>query len=747
MLNKEQKLASEINHSRVLVLAGPGTGKTTTLISRYKHLINTGAKPEEIICCTFSRKASDEIKSRIVKETDIEVKSLPIGTFHSLARRTITKLAHTIGITDPKEVLTDKNCADIINKIKSENKELLKDLKFNDQLPSNIMSYINGIREKLIDPEDAAIEASETGDKKNILYAEIYKKYEEYLTENQLVDFPRMIQYAYKAFANDASKDKSYISQFKHVLIDEYQDINFSQKSMVDQILKGGACLWVVGDDDQAIYGWRGSSVKFILDFERDYPDAKLVVLNTNYRSENKIVIAANNLAKNFLERHEKNIISFGNDEGEVSIFKNDDEKLEGDKILSIIENKTKTISFKDIAILARTNTLPSTVVNTLSTANIPMVLKDNIGLFNEPSTKDLLAAAAIAGKIKPMRGWNKRINPKLFGFAKKLSEEDNWVRNLKSLASYIVKNLPSNLKDDELENKAEEIENCRKYLSDFKSANSAFKTLEPIFNPPKDQNGVHIGTIHGAKGLEWDTVIVMGCEDDKLPHSNNSEFWEIEEERRIAYVAITRPRTNLYMTWAAKRDGFEKFQSPYLNEMLGKKTEVKKAVSENVISDNTSKYLTFQEEVREFKEQQHQPMSQEERQRIAELIANNRREINTAIADGLGKGGEWKIRDTGNGFLYEVGYTAIKDGPGTKRRHQILADVFHGKINMPATLKEAVAKTWGDPMSKDRLRKMRNTINTALGAQKGKRNASLQAIEKWEEDLNFIDNELKKEL
>ena len=146
------------------------------------------------------------------------------------------------------------------------------------------------------------------------------------------------------------------------------------------------------------------------------------------------------------------------------------------------------------------------------------MVLKNNIGLFNEPSTKDLLAAAAIAGKIKPMRGWNKRINPKLFGFAKKLSEEDNWVRNLKSLASYIVKNLPSNLKDDELENRAEEIENCRKYLSDFKSANAAFKTLEPIFNPPKDQNGVHIGTIHGAKGLEWDTVIVMGCEDDKLP-------------------------------------------------------------------------------------------------------------------------------------------------------------------------------------------------------------------------------------
>ena len=137
-----------------------------------------------------------------------------------------------------------------------------------------------------------------------------------------------MIHYAYKAFALDASTNKSYISQFKHILIDEYQDINFAQKSLIDELLKGGASLWVVGDDDQAIYGWRGSNVKFILNFEEYYPEAKKVVLNTNYRSENKIVIAANNLAKRFVERHEKNIISFGNDEGEVSVYKNQEKKL-----------------------------------------------------------------------------------------------------------------------------------------------------------------------------------------------------------------------------------------------------------------------------------------------------------------------------------------------------------------------------------------------------------------------------------
>ena len=162
------------------------------------------------------------------------------------------------------------------------------------------------------------------------------------------------------------SKDKSYISQFKHILIDEYQDINFAQKSMVDQLLKGGSSLWVVGDDDQAIYGWRGSNVKFILEFEDNYIDAKKVVLNTNYRSENKIVIAANNLAKRFVERHPKNIISFGNDEGEVSVFKNKDEETEASKIIDLINNRNKSTQYKDIAILARTNTLPKSVVKEL---------------------------------------------------------------------------------------------------------------------------------------------------------------------------------------------------------------------------------------------------------------------------------------------------------------------------------------------------------------------------------------------
>ena len=290
MLNKEQLEASEIQDERVLVLAGPGTGKTTTLVSRYKYLINQRIKPEEIICCTFSKKATDEIQSRIEKELKLDIKNLPIGTFHALANRALKKLANTININVPKDVLSEKERRDIINNLKNNNPKILDELKYSDQIPINVLKYIDQVREQLLDPEDAAIEASEKGDS-IFAYADIYKLYEEYLSQNGLVDYTRMIQYAYKAFAADAAKDKSYISQFKHILIDEYQDINFAQKSMVDQLLKGGSSLWVVGDDDQAIYGWRGSNVKFILEFEDNYIDAKKVILNTTIDLKTRLLL------------------------------------------------------------------------------------------------------------------------------------------------------------------------------------------------------------------------------------------------------------------------------------------------------------------------------------------------------------------------------------------------------------------------------------------------------------------------
>ena len=201
-----------------------------------------------------------------------------------------------------------------------------------------------------------------------------------------------------------------------------------------------------------------------------------------------------------------------------------------------------------------------------------------------------------------------------------------------------------------------------------------------------------------------------MGFEDDKLPHSLTEGEQALEEERRVAYVGITRPKTNLYITWSKERNGKEKCPSPYISEMK---------------SDKVSNMITIEKE-----------------RRLSHII-----QISENIADGSGHSLGWHIQDTGNGLLLEVGYTAKKNGPNSSLRQQILADVFYGRIEMPEVIKESIAKTWSEPGTAERLRKMRNTINTALGSQKGKSNSSLQAITKWEEDLHFIDNILKKEI
>ena len=711
MLNQDQKKAASVSHNRVLVLAGPGTGKTTTLISRYEHLISEGVKPEEIICCTFSRKAADEIKDRIKEKNNSELKNNPIGTFHSLANKSLRELADTISIKVPKDYLTfDKERRSIVEKLKKDNPDIIKKLKYSEQISSKILAYIDEVRERLVDPEDAHIEATELDSNLLISYSQIYKLYENYLSENELIDYPRMIHYAYKVFSHDANNNQNYISRFKHILIDEYQDINFSQKAMIDEILKGGADLWAVGDDDQAIYGWRGSNVKFILDFEINYPGTQKIILKTNYRSENEIVETSNNLAKHFLQRHEKNIISFGDGKGVVKFFENKNENDESQRISKLVKSQKNNHNYKDIAILARTNNLSQDLIEQLLDEDIPFILKNGIDFFNDPSAYDLLTASAISGSIKLESKWNKKIQPKLYGFAKKLIEEDVWKKKVRSLTTFIINNLPSSLSDEDLEEKVYAIEHCFKYLTKNTSAKDAFDKLRKIFSTDTKKDAVHIGTIHGAKGLEWETVIIMGFENDKLPHSLTEGEQAFEEERRVAYVGITRPKTNLFITWSKERNKKEKGPSPYIAEMK---------------SDNISNMIRIEKERRQ-----------------SHII-----QISENIADGSGQGLGWHIQDTGNGLLLEVGYTAKKNGPNSFQRQQILADVFHGRIEMPEVIKESIAKTWSEPDTAERLRKMRNTINTALGSQKGKSNGSSQAISKWEEDIHFIDNILKKEL
>ena len=725
-INVQQQQAAKVSSKHALILAGPGTGKTTTLVARYEHLIKQGVPAQCILCCTFARKASDELKQRIQKQVGVNTRALPIGTFHALANRAIKSLTHLLNIDIPEDVQTGIKRFIIIEEISKKHPQILEKLKFEEKKPSVILDSIDDFRERLLTPDEASIEASEMGDPVQIAHAELYELYDQHLTYNALIDYPRMIQFAVKAFAADAEADKSYISQFTHILVDEFQDINFAQKSMLDQLLRSGASLWVVGDDDQAIYGWRGSSVKYILNFDQYFSDPEVVNLTQNYRAAPELVAASNSLANHFVERRDKQLKSISNASGEIHIYKNKDETHEGVKIADILKQQNKKgVAYSEMAVLARTNALPSDLVTTLLLQGVPVALRNGVEAFQNPHAKQLVTAISIASSQKLSRPWNRKLGPKLFGFAKKLETEDGWNRKVKALATSIINNLPKSMSDDELSQTASDIERCREFFCTFDEAAPAFLRLNA--SAEQSEDSVHVGTIHGAKGLEWQSVIVMGCEDDMLPHSYAEDFWQIEEERRLFYVAITRAKTFLGLSFAEERDNAPRRPSPYLSELQSDARVTSGKMSDEDFSDLLKTIRRYGEEFKDIK-----PKSAD---------------ISTNIADGWGEASGWQIRDTGNGFLLEVGYTARQGGPNTNQRHAILADVFHGRIHMPETIRETVAEKWGNPNSTERLRKIRNTINVALGTQKARGQPSAQAIEKWEADLAYIDGELKAHL
>ena len=347
---------------------------------------------------------------------------------------------------------------------------------------------------------------------------------------------------------------------------------------------------------------------------------------------------ASNSLAKHFIERREKELVSASNADGEIHIYKNKDETHEGVKIADILKLQNKKgVPYSEMAVLARTNALPSDLVTTLLLQGMPVALRNGVEAFQNPHAKQLVTAIGIASSQKLSRGWNRKLGPKLFGFAKKLETEDGWDRKVKALATSIINNLPKSMSDDELLQTASDIERCREFFCKFDEAAPAFLRLNASADQTEDS--VHVGTIHGSKGLEWQSVIVMGCEDDMLPHSYAEDFWQIEEERRLFYVAITRAKTFLGLSFAEERDNAPRRPSPYLSELQSDAKVTSGKMSDEDFSDLLKTIRRYGEEFKDIK-----PKSAD---------------ISTNIADGWGEASGWQIRDTGNGFLLEVGYTA----------------------------------------------------------------------------------------
>ena len=750
-MNEEQRKAAIHAGGPLLLLAGPGTGKTKTLVGRYKHLLETGVKPSEILCCSFSRKSADELMERINGLTNLQNSKASVGTFHSLALRILRSLGSEVGLPNDFEIWSnDYERRAVIKEIKEREKflKLYEKLPSEDTTEAEILSFIDRAREELLDPEDASIRAAERNHKVELANSEIFATYEQYIVDNNKLDFPRMVQLAVKALQKNSSNNGSYSKRFTHLLIDEFQDINKSQKSLIDLFVSGGAKLWVVGDDYQAIYGFRGSDVSFMRNFKDDYEDAEIHALKINYRAGTHLVQLTENLSGHFVEGFKKKLEPSTTDTGQIFYDELYNENDEANAILEEISIRLETgIQRSDIAVLSRTNKRPINIASKLIEKGIPVDLKDGIFPFQGFYEKQLIQAVSIASGVFLKLNWP-RVPKEVFGFAKKLKPED-WSRKIKALTTFISSRL--NEKDDGPI--ASNLEKLRDSLMSFPDAKSFFSVLTASFDNKATQDKVFIGTIHSAKGLEWDSVFLIGMEDGHLPQRQSVSVKIYEEERRMAYVGITRAKNFLFLS-SIKRQGKEKLvQSPFLSEMFGPQ-KVQQVDPVDIKVEQTPQITGSKQsiETKKISEEENSAFIRDRwrayQERVVQKNKENLAASSSPIADGQGDGGSsWDPLTVGTGFLQDAGYTTRKDGPNSRDRQDLLTQVFCGQQKLPGWLKDSVTAQWGAPNSVERFNKIRNTINVAIGTQKGRANPSTQAIKKWEDDMEFMDASLKPKI
>ena len=811
IMNLDQKNAAENIGSPTLVIAGPGTGKTTTLIERYKYLLSKGIAPEQITCCTFSRKAADEIKERILESFGKEASKAAVHTFHSLSIAILKKIGNNVGIGKDLEIWANdferqKKVREIIQEFND--KIFVKSLSKEELDPSEILRYIDDQRENLLDPEDSSIKASGRNNQLELFYSDIYDAYDKFLATSQKLDFPRMVQKAVEALEIEVKSESSFFKSTKHFLVDEYQDINFSQKVLVDLLLTGGGELWAVGDDLQAIYGWRGSDVRYILEFEKNYPGAKIFTLSTNYRSGEHIIQISQNLSEHFIKKYSKNLKGNREVKGEIYHEVTNNKSHEASSVVDEIQKQIESgKKFSDIAVISRTKERPTQVAIELIKRGIPINLKGGVSTFSDYHARLLITAALIISDKSPSPSMP-RVTKDTYSFCMRLKDaEQSWSSKIKALRTYLLNRPAENLSEFQNQQRSEKLDEVSQYLSELRNP---VETLSLINATSKSENidSVFIGTIHSSKGLEWSSVFVLGWEDGHLPQRQEIDVNYYEEERRIAYVAITRAKDFLLLTTVTE----DNEMSPFLAEMFGfeyqtkqskapnepnhpstndpvkekimallrkvvdaASTEAEKEAAKNRVRKLMSEYgfelkngkivkvntihvkpdfelsrshVSARKNAKEDDDAIKKQRWKDYQDRVvANSIKVNNEYTAHEMATGEGPSGSWGGISDLPGFLLDSGYSVRKDGPSTRRRQGILEKVFQGQFELPAHLAESVLLQWGRPGSPERLQKMRNTLNTSMGMQLGKANASQQAIDKWRQDIEFLDEVLANKM
>ena len=625
-LNQKQQEAVRTLEGPVMVVAGPGSGKTRVLTYRIAHLIKIGVPAYQILALTFTNKAASEMKERIVQLVGADSRNLWMGTFHSIFARLLRVECEKLGFQKNFTIYDSNDSLVLVKHIMRE-----RGIPTQQFSPQAIRSRISGSKNQLVQPQSYAERTTDIFEEKTAI---VYLEYQKQLKQNNAMDFDDLLLKPIELFAGNKKILAKYQDRFRFILIDEYQDTNRAQYVLIKHLAEQFRNICVVGDDAQSIYAFRGADIRNILDFQRDYPDAKIIRLEQNYRSTKNILSAADQVIKKNVDQISKDLWTENTSGDAITILGCEDDRDEAAGIVSHLfeESRRLKIDLKDIAVMYRTNAQSRSIEDSLRRNSIPYVIVGGIEFYQRKEVKDVLAYLRVLGN--PLDGENFRriVNTparglgdvalrqledsarargisllEASGHAEALAAlSANARRSFSALASMFQKYLAlkgsmsiselSRALVDEIgilrlfkeegtpESMArwENVQELLSAISEF-SADRPDASMEDFLQEvslvadvdelDKSHNAVTLLTLHSAKGLEFPVVFITGLEEGLLPfYTSQIDRKELEEERRLYYVGITRAMQKLYLTYARVRFRFGEmtYQSPsrFLDEI-----------------------------------------------------------------------------------------------------------------------------------------------------------------------------------
>lgn len=552
-LNKGQVAAASHGRGHALVLAGPGTGKTSTLVARYSFLNARGVSPDAIMAMTFTSKAAEELKQRL---GDKSGDGAWIGTFHATCMRLLKRFHADVGLRQGFKVLDPSAQREILSSI---------DL-FWDADDGDLVDVIGRWKDSMIDPDQAAAEAHRKSSTPLGRAAEFYAAYEREIARRGDLDFSDLVTKALAALEKDGDASEFVRTRIKHVLVDEFQDVNLSQVKLLSLLAGKGANIWAVADDDQALYGWRGGNVRFTVKFGETFKGAVSYNLSVNYRCDPAILAVANTLITNNRNRLPKRLeASKKHRKGAIVRIRGFvNERLEAESIASGIQRAIDVgVKPSDIAVLVRTSSVTPAIQAALEQRKIPFSLTGSVNFWDLPEVRavaDLLLAieSGSADGVYRFKGAKDIVETMKGSVPSECAP---------AVGRLIGDHPPDGVNSERAAQWADAAEAASGLAASFETGSSFSAYLQEMAarGASGDEEGVALSSIHSSKGLEWNHVFVAGCEAAMLPHVRNKDK---EEERRLLYVAITRSRNAVDLFFVRSRFGRTQSPSPFLSEI-----------------------------------------------------------------------------------------------------------------------------------------------------------------------------------